>query len=216
MAKTEKYGNRKPKKNEDPPAPPRGRLVALEGASAALLRPEAERLARLCCGAHDPAWSLWDASNTFYEMRLAKAHKLTPTPRTLILLYASDLLFRLRWEIEPALQEGRTVVAAPYLESVVAFGLAGGLPKEWLEELFRFAPQPTAVFRVKEKKKLKDKKKQEEGFTEFCCKALARNFPGWQLDEIRGGMLEYLDSLEESERILPFGKKVHQIKRALT
>jgi len=38
-----------------------------------MLRSEAERLARLCCGAADPAWSLWDASNTFYELRMAKA-----------------------------------------------------------------------------------------------------------------------------------------------
>src|SRR5450631_975560 len=86
---------------------PRGRLIALDGTNGVLLRSEAERLARLCCGTEDPAWSLWDASNTFYELRMAKARDRTPTPRALLLLYASDLMFRLRWEIEPTLQEGR-------------------------------------------------------------------------------------------------------------
>ena len=216
MAKAEKTRSKKSKRLNDRPAPPPGRLIALEGASSALFRSGAERLAQMCCGEDAPAWSLWDASNTFYEMRLGKAHKHTPTPRTIILLYASDLLFRLRWEIEPAMREGRTVVAAPYVESAIAFGVAGGIPKEWMEELFRFAPQPAATFRLKEKKKDKEKKKQADGFPEYACAILARNFAGWEIAQIRGGMLDHFDALEESERILRFGKKAHQIRRALT
>ena len=42
-------------------------------------------------------------------------------PRTLLLLYAADLAFRLRWEIRPALAEGHTVIAAPYLDTAFAF-----------------------------------------------------------------------------------------------
>jgi hypothetical protein len=184
-----------------------------------MLRSEAERLARLCCGAADPAWSLWDASNTFYELRMAKAKNLTPTPRALMLLYASDLLFRLRWEIEPTLKEGRTVVAAPYVESAMAFGVAAGLPKEWIEELFSFAPKPEASFRLKEKKKGKEKKKDgdgEPGFVEFFCASLARHYPGWETAEVRREMLKYLKTLEELDRIHEFGNKPHHIKRALT
>jgi thymidylate kinase len=197
----------------------RGSLVALDGTNGVMLRSEAERLARLCCGAADPAWSLWDASNTFYELRMAKAKNLTPTPRALMLLYASDLLFRLRWEIEPTLKEGRTVVAAPYVESAMAFGVAAGLPKEWIEELFRFAPKPAASFRLKEKKKGKEKKKDgegEPGFVEFFCASLARHYPGWETAEVRREMLKYLKSLEERDRIHEFGNKPYHIKRALT
>jgi len=166
MAKPEKKNGKKdPGKNKKSAAEtkPRGRLIALDGTNGVLLRSEAERLARLCCGASDPAWSLWDASNTFYELRMVKARNLTPTPRALMLLYASDLLFRLRWEIEPTLKEGRTVVAAPYVESAMAFGVAAGLPKDWIEELFRFAPKPAASFRLKEKKKPREKKKNSDG-----------------------------------------------------
>jgi thymidylate kinase len=210
MAKPEKKKSKKVR---------RGSLVALEGTNGVMLRSEAERLAGLCCGAADPAWSLWDASNTFYELRMAKAKNLTPTPRALMLLYASDLLFRLRWEIEPALKEGRTVVAAPYVKSAMAFGAAAGLPKEWIEELFSFAPKPEASFRLKEKKKGKEKKKDgngEPGFVEFFCASLARHYPGWETAEVRREMLKYLKGLEERDRIHEFGNKPYHIKRALT
>src|SRR5262245_53145262 len=102
-------------------AVPRGRLIGLEGTRGKDLSEEVQRLAQLCASATDTAaWSRWDASNTFYEIRMGKPKNLSPPPRTLLLLYASDLMFRLRWEIEPALAEGRTVLAAPYVESAVA------------------------------------------------------------------------------------------------
>jgi thymidylate kinase len=220
MAKPEKKKNSKKDRGKRAGRPkPRGRLVALDGTNGAMLRSEAERLARLCCGAADPAWSLFDASNTFYELRMVKAKNLTPTPRVLMLLYASDLLFRLRWEIQPTLQEGRTVVAAPYVASAMAFGAAAGLPKDWLEELFSFAPKPEASFRLKEKKKGKEKKKDgngEPGFVEFFCASLARHYPGWETAEVRREMLKYLKSLEELDQIREFGNKPYHIKRALT
>jgi thymidylate kinase len=150
---------------------------------------------------------------------MVKAKNLTPTPRALMLLYASDLLFRLRWEIGPALKKGRTVVAAPYVESAMAFGVAAGLPKGWIKELFRFAPKPAASFRLKEKKKAKEKKKDgdgEPGFVEFFCTSLARHYPGWETTEVRREMLKYLKSLEESGRIHEFGNRPYHIKRALT
>jgi hypothetical protein len=220
MAKPEKKKNSKKDRGKRAGRPkPRGRLVALDGTNGVMLRSEAERLARLCCGAADPAWSLFDASNTFYELRMVKARNLTPTPRVLMLLYASDLLFRLRWEIQPTLQEGRTVVAAPYVESAMAFGVTAGLPKEWIEELFRFAPKPAASFRLKEKKKGKEKKQDgggEPGFVEFFCASLAKHYPGWEIAEVRREMLKYLMGLEELHRIQEFGNKPNHIKRALT
>jgi thymidylate kinase len=219
MAKPEKKNSKKDRGKRAERPKPRGRLIALDGTNGVMLRSEAERLARLCCGAADPAWSLWDASNTFYELRMAKAKNLTPTPRALMLLYASDLLFRLRWEIEPTLQEGRTVVAAPYVASAMAFGVAAGLPKEWIEELFSFAPKPEASFRLKEKKKGKEKKKDgdgEPGFVEFFCATLAKHYPGWETAAVRREMLKYLKSLEERGRIHEFGDKPYHIKRALT
>ena len=214
-----KNGGKKPKpKSKDAGSAPgtAGRLVALDGVHGASLVVEAPRLARLFPSEQHPAWSLFDASNTFHELGMGKAKTLTPTPRTLILLYASDLLFRLRWEIEPTLKEGRTVVAAPYVETAVAFGAAAGLPVEWLEELFSFAPKPAACFRLKEKKTSKKDKKPDRkngiaeapGFVEFCSASLAKNSPGWDAAEVRVSMIQHFKTLEEQNRILKFGKKV--------
>ena len=85
--------------------------------------------------------SQWDASGVFQELAVADAAAGAPSARTLLLLYAADLAFRLRWQIRPALAEGRTVVAAPYVDTALAFGLAAGLKPAWLKNLFRFAPR---------------------------------------------------------------------------
>lgn len=85
--------------------------------------------------------SKWDASGVFQELAVAEAAAGAPSARTLLLLYAADLAFRLRWQIRPALAEGRTVVAAPYVDTAVAFGRAAGLKPAWLANLFRFAPR---------------------------------------------------------------------------
>ena len=87
--------------------------------------------------------SRWDASGIFQDLAVAEDEAGAPSARTLLLLYAADLAFRLRWEIRPALAEGRTVVAAPYVDTAIAFGRAAGLPADWLANLFRFAPRPS-------------------------------------------------------------------------
>lgn len=83
--------------------------------------------------------SRWDASGIFQDLAVADEAAGAPSARTLLLLYAADLAFRLRWQIRPALAEGRTVVAAPYVDTAVAFGRAAGLKAGWLTNLFRFA-----------------------------------------------------------------------------
>jgi len=86
--------------------------------------------------------SRWDASGVFQELAVADDAAGAPSAQTLLLLYAADLAFRLRWQIRPALAEGRTVVAAPYVDTALAFGRAAGLKPSWLMNLFRFAPRP--------------------------------------------------------------------------
>jgi len=85
--------------------------------------------------------SRWDASGVFQELAVADEAAGQPSARTLLLLYAADLAFRLRWQVRPALAEGRTVVAAPYVHTALAFGKAAGLNSAWLMNLFRFAPR---------------------------------------------------------------------------
>ncbi len=184
-------------------------MIALEGTRGKDLYEAAQRLERLGGDGDDAAgFSRWDASNTFYELSMGKARKLMATPRTLVLLYVSDLLFRLRWEIKPALAEGRTVIVAPYVETAIGFGLAAGLPKDWLRELFSFVPKPAAVYRLKEKAKSGNKReKAADGFIEFCADSLAATSPDWSPAALRADILEYFDELEEKDEIRRLGKK---------
>ena len=130
--------------------------------------------------------STWDASSIFFEMHNLEVSE-RPTPRTLILLYAADLFFRLRWEIIPALEEGKCVVAVPYIETGFAFGNLVGLPKTWLNEIFRFAPKATESFRLNGTKGAK-LGSPTSGFVEFCSDVLKQ--------DLRPQFAAYFEDLE--------------------
>jgi hypothetical protein len=116
-----------------------GKLIAVEGVDAAAVLAKArDSLTSVTRG----GLSRWDASGVFQDLGVADAAAGAPSARTLLLLYAADLAFRLRWQIRPALADGRTVIAAPYVDTATAFGRAAGLPAGWIANLFRFAPRP--------------------------------------------------------------------------
>jgi len=113
-------------------------LIAVDGVDSVAVLAEA----RVALGSRSRGGiSQWDASGVFQELAVGEAEAGLPSARTLLLLYAADLAFRLRWEIRPALAEGRTVVAAPYVDTAMAFGRAAGLKAGWLKSLFVFAPR---------------------------------------------------------------------------
>ena len=186
-----------------------GRLIALEGTHGPDLAAAADSLLRRlrdrkkACGI-----SRWDSSNTFVEMGFAKSSVPPASPRTLLLLYASDLVFRLRWEIQPALGEGRIVIAAPYVETATAMGVATGLSRRWLSDLFSLVPKPEACYRLEEKKKhWHDKCKPRDGFVEFCCSVLSNAHPYPDPADLRAKALAYLESLQDRKACRELRKK---------
>lgn len=120
----------------------RARLISVDGISGTAMAAAARRSLAAVDKACRGGVSTWDASGLFQDLRVADEEAGTPSVRTLLLLYAADLAFRLRWEIRPALAEGRTVVVAPYVDTAIALGRAAGLRSGWLTNLFRFAPKP--------------------------------------------------------------------------
>jgi len=144
-------------------------LIAVDGVNgAAVLETAQAEIARVV-RARRGGISRWDASGLFDELTVAEPAAGRPSARTLLLLYAADLSFRLRWEITPTLAEGRTVVAAPYVDTAIAFGLAAGLPRSWLTNLFHFAPHPRSRFVDKST----PRKAGGEGFVEFGSRSIA-------------------------------------------
>jgi hypothetical protein len=117
-------------------------LIAVESVSSTALKSGARAALASLDRRTRSGISHWDASGLFEELAIADEHAGCPSARTLLLLYAADLAFRVRWEIGPALAAGRSVVAAPYVDTAIAFGRAAGLRGGWLKNLFRFAPGP--------------------------------------------------------------------------
>jgi len=115
----------------------RGQLIAIDGTITAALHAAARALR--ADGYKGARVSEWDASRIFAELAEADDQSV-PSARVLLLLYATDLAYRLKTEIRPALADGRTVIAAPYVRTALAFGRAAGLRGVWLHNLFSFAP----------------------------------------------------------------------------
>jgi dTMP kinase len=172
-----------------PEAAKSGRLIALDGIRGSELLPSARRLLRAQSKTQG-GFSTWDASSIFFEMHGLDVKDI-PSPRTLALLYAADLHFRLRWQILPALESGQTVVAAPYVETGMAFGLALDIPQRWLRELFRFAPKPYASFWLKGPPAARAVK--TAGFIEFCNDIVPKDF--------YTRFTEHFSNLEKRKRI---------------
>ena len=151
------------------------RLIAIDGvngnamAAAAKSRVAGERK-------RHGAVSYWDASGIFGEVVVAEDSAGRPSARTLLILYAADLAFRLRWEIKPAIEEGLMVIAVPYVDTAIAFGRAAGLDGSWLAEMFGFAPRPgeRRLIAAPAARSISDRK----GFVEFGCQQIAGSHSG--------------------------------------
>ena len=182
-----------------------GRLIAIDGtrgkdtAAAADAVIEALRERHVEC-----AISRFDASGLFGELAAAGHGDRHISARTLTLVYAADLAFRLRWEINPVLASGGIVIAAPYTETAVAFGSAAGLKEEWIRELLRFAPKPGYRSGAEERKIDRGwKPRLDRGYAEYCVAMLEASTPkrGWK--QMRRNAMALLDR--------PKGRKIYRL-----
>jgi len=180
----------------------RAQLIALDGTRHADLRKAARALReRLASHKIKSAVSWWDASGVFFEVGLGKRKHRAASPRTLLLLYAADLAFRLRWEIRPALAGGQTVIAAPYLDTAFAFGEACGLSREWLTALFTFAPAADAHHVARERGKAAGwKPSARDGFAEFSSAVVAAQSPSFDPVDARRKMIACLEAAARRHR----------------
>lgn len=149
-----------------------GRLIAFDGThgpvlgSAARARGAERREDRACV-------SVWDASGIFSEVGLATVGAGDPSARTLLLLYAADLAYRVRAEIAPALEAGRLVVVAPYVDTALALAIALGLEPAWAANVLSFAPAPEERHVVDAAPA--EEAEQRRGFVEFSAQQLLRD-----------------------------------------
>jgi thymidylate kinase len=152
-----------------------GRLIAVDGVNGSAIMKAARAAVADVPKARRAGVSLWDASGLFGDLMIAPPAAGTPSARTLVLLYAADLAFRLRWEIHPALEAGKTAVVAPYTGTAIAFGRAAGLDAGWLNDLFGFAPAAHETLHVL--KRLSPRAGGRAGFVELGRECLALSSP---------------------------------------
>ena len=183
------------------------RLIAIDGSRGADLAKAANRLAAalqkrgVTC-----VISRWDASGLFGELAQS-GERSAASPRTLSLVYAADLAFRLRWEIRNALEAGTVVIAAPYVETAVAFGAGRGLPEQWLRELLRFAPRPDVQGLARERKLNRTwKPRFDRGYPEYCAALCAPSAPGVLSKKARAAVIATLGAAR--------GRRVFQLSGA--
>ena len=181
-----------------------GRLIVIDGSRGKDTAAAADDVvAALKREGIDCAISRWDASGLFGELAAAARDERDISPRTLALVYAADLAFRLRWEIKPVLEAGGVVVAAPYVETAAALGAAWGLDEDWLRQLLRFAPRPDHRGRTQERKIDKPwKPRPDRGYAEYCAALLERS-SGRTSRRARRDMMALLDR--------PHGRKVFRL-----
>jgi dTMP kinase len=66
--------------------------------------------------------------------------------RTMDLFYATDFADRLERNILPALKAGFVVLMDRYVYAMIARSIVRGSDPAWIEDVYRFAPEPHAVF----------------------------------------------------------------------
>ncbi len=200
-----------------PKAPRPARLVALDGSRGADIAKSAERLAAelrergVTC-----LISRWDASGLFGELAQT-GQCATASIRTLSLVYAADLAFRLHWEIGAALESGAVVIAAPYLETAIAVGAARGLPEQWLRELLRFAPAADVQGLARERKLDRGwKPRLDRSYPEYCTALLAPTASKRLPQKLRADVIAALSSARGGRVYRLEDKGIDQAIKAVT
>ncbi len=97
---------------------------------------------------HSAVVSKWQDSSYIKHLyigdllkRIQEGNVVIP-PESRTFLLGADVVYRLESKIKPLLQEGRIVIGDRYIYKIIAQGIARGLDRRWLADLFEFVPEP--------------------------------------------------------------------------
>ena len=195
-----------------------GRLIAIDGSRGKDVTLAASDLAaRLKHDGIECAVCRWDASGLFTDLVAGGRGDHNVSVRTLSLVYAADLAFRLRWEIRPILEAGGVVVAAAYVDSAVAFGASCGLAEDWLRRLMRFAPPANYLGLVDERKIDRPwKRRTDRGYPEYAALMLEAAAPKRVAKPARRRMMAMLERARGHNVFHLTNKGITALSKALT
>jgi hypothetical protein len=195
-----------------------GRLIAVDGSRGKdVTLAASDIVARLKHDGIECAVSRWDASGLFTDLAAGIKDERNVSIRTLSLVYAADLAFRLRWEVRPVLEAGGVVVAAPYVDTAIAFGTICGLDEQWLKELMRFAPAAHYRGLVDERKIDRPwKRRTDRGYAEYGALLLDGAAPKRVAKPARRRMMAMLDRARGRKIFHLTNKGIAALAKALT
>jgi len=126
----------------------RGRLIAIEGIDQSGKRTQAQLLAKEL-RRRGYAASVWDFPD--YTTPLGRQLRAYLAGRSRLDYHAVHLLYAAnKWEraeeLDREIKRGRSIIVNRYSPSNLAYGVAHGLPSEWLSSLERGLPKPDVVF----------------------------------------------------------------------
>jgi len=195
-----------------------GRLIAIDGSRGKDVAVAAgDLVAALKRDGIECVVSRWDASGLFTDLEAGSRGDRNVSIRTLSLVYAADLAFRLRWEIRPVLEAGGVVVAAPYTDTAATFGTVCGLDAEWLRQLLRFAPAADLRGLAQERKiDAPWKRRTDRGYPEYGALMLEAGAPKRVSKAGRRRMMELLDRARGRTLFHLSNKGIGLLQKALT
>lgn len=195
-----------------------GRLIAVDGSRGKDVAVAAgDLLSALKRDGIECAVSRWDASGLFTDLAAGGRSDRNVSIRTLSLVYAADLAFRLRWEIRPVLEAGGVVIAAPYIDTAVAFGAICGLDEKWLRLLLRFAPEAGLRGLAQERKIHQPwKRRTDRGYAEYGTLLLEGTAPKSVSKAARRRMIALLDDAPGRDVFHLSTKGIGLLQKALT
>lgn len=195
-----------------------GRLISVDGSRGKDVAVAAgDIVAALRRDGIECAVSRWDASGLFTDLATGGRGDRNVSIRTLSLVYAADLAFRLRWEIRPVLEAGGVIVAAPYIDTAVTFGAICGLDEEWLRRLMGFSP--AADFRgIAPERKIDRpwKRRADRGYAEYGAMMLEATAPKCVSKSARRRMMSTLDRAHGRNVFHLSNKGIGLLEKALT
>lgn len=119
-----------------------GKLIVLEGIDGCGKTTHAKLLAQWLESNGKKVLHTKEPSYGPIGLLLREYLKKESLPLVDALLFTADRAEHVEKEINPALKEGKIVVCERYFYSTIAYQMAQGLDKNWLEKLNAFAPKP--------------------------------------------------------------------------
>jgi dTMP kinase len=93
-----------------------------------------------------PFFTQWNSADLVKAVTKWGKKKMALTPMTFSLLHATDFAHRLVNNILPPLKAGMIVLADRYVYTAFARDVVRGCDREWVRQVYQFAPRPDRAF----------------------------------------------------------------------